>query len=154
MIVYAYGDMFDARVDAVVNTVNSVGISGKGIALHFKRIAPENFKVYQRACKLKNFHNGEVLPVRLPDHYPVPFIFNFATKRHWREGSRLEDIESGLKELVRITEHLELRTVALPPIGCANGGLDWNDVERLIHEVLETSPHVVWYVYPPQRRSW
>lgn len=130
------GDLLHQDVDALVNTVNTVGVMGKGIALQFKRAWPEMFTAYARACE-----RGEVQPGRMhvweTGALTGPrFIVNFPTKRHWKDPSRLEDVRSGLTDLVRLIGDLAITSIAVPPLGCGNGGLVWADVGPLITEAL------------------
>lgn len=130
------GDLLAQDVDALVNTVNTVGVMGKGIALQFKRAWPEMFTAYAAACE-----HGEVQPGRVhvweTGALTGPrFIVNFPTKRHWKDPSRLEDIRSGLADLVRVINEWGVTSIAVPPLGCGNGGLTWGDVEPLITGAL------------------
>lgn len=133
MIVETTGNLLLDDAQALVNTVNTVGVMGKGLALQFKRAFPVNFDAYARACA-----EGQVQPGRI---FVTPlggdrWILNFPTKRHWRQPSRLDDIRSGLDDLVRTIAKLGLSSLALPPLGCGNGGLDWSVVRPLIFEKL------------------
>lgn len=134
MITDTGGNLLRDDAQALVNTVNTVGVMGKGIALQFKRAFPEVFTEYAAACAEGRVRPGRVLPVRLEDG--DRWVLNFPTKRHWRENSRLEDIRSGLDDLVRLLLEHDIRSVALPPLGCGNGGLDWSQVRPLIVERL------------------
>lgn len=130
------GNLLTQDVDALVNTVNTVGVMGKGIALQFKRAWPEMFTAYAAACE-----RGEVRPGRMhvweTGALAGPrFIVNFPTKRHWKDPSRLEDIRSGLADLTRVITDLGITSIAVPPLGCGNGGLAWSDVEPLIASAL------------------
>src|SRR5207248_1014793 len=132
MLRFVQGNMLDAEVDALINTVNTVGVMGKGVALQFRRAFPENYDAYAAAAK-----QGEVVPGRMftwESNRPKGprFIVNFPTKRHWRNGSRLEDIEAGLDDLRRVLIERDVRSAALPALGCALGGLDWVDVRERI----------------------
>ena len=137
--VEASGNLLEADVDALVNTVNTVGVMGKGIALQFKKAFPANFKAYERACKRGDvvlgsmfvFDNGQLTAPR--------WIINFPTKGHWRSGSRIADIEKGLDDLVSVIAERGITSIALPPLGCGNGGLSWVDVEPIIRRKLEGS---------------
>lgn len=149
MIRYVQGNIFHSRTEAVVNPVNTVGVMGAGLALTFKRAAPENFQIYRKACKRRNFKLGSVLTVRLKNDRPVQYIINFPTKGFWGNPSRLEDIEAGLWALVREVEELEIESVSVPPLGCGLGGLRWSDVEPLIHDILGTAPFVRWFIFTP-----
>jgi O-acetyl-ADP-ribose deacetylase (regulator of RNase III) len=149
MISDAHGNLIRADAEALVNTVNCVGYMGKGIALQFKRGFPDNFKAYERACKV-----GEVRPGRMFIHETgrlvnPKYIINFPTKRHWRGKSRIEDIEAGLDALVADIQRLGIRSVAIPPLGCGNGGLDWNVVKPGITNALEAIPDVQVFLYGP-----
>ncbi len=142
------GNLLAADADALVNTVNTVGVAGKGIALQFRQAYPDNFKAYSKAAE-----RGEVVPGRMfvweTNHLSPPrLIINFPTKRHWRGGSRIEDIRLGLEDLIRCIHQYDIRSIALPPLGCGNGGLRWADVRQLIFEALE-SLDVDVVVYPP-----
>lgn len=150
MITSAKGNLLDADVDALVNTVNTVGVMGKGIALQFKKAYPEMFKDYARACK-----NGEVrlgrMHVWATGVFEGPrFIINFPTKGHWRNSSKLRDIEAGLHDLVAVIQDLDISSIAVPPLGCGNGGLVWDDVEPLIKMALEPLESVAVKVYAPE----
>lgn len=136
MIRETQGNLLTAPVEALVNTVNTVGVMGKGIALQFKRAFPRMYKEYVRAAK-----GGELVPGRVQvwesDLLDGPkFVINFPTKRHWRGPSKLEYIDRGLDDLARvITEH-GIKSIAVPPLGCGNGGLNWADVRPLIERKL------------------
>jgi len=138
--VVADGNLLEANVDALVNTVNTVGIMGKGIALQFKKAFPANFNTYEKACKSGDvvlgsmfvFDNGQLVAPR--------WIVNFPTKGHWRSKSRMADIEDGLEDLATVIANRGITSIALPPLGCGNGGLDWADVEPLIRRKLEGLP--------------
>ncbi|MCI5123211.1 MAG: Appr-1-p processing protein, partial [Candidatus Electrothrix sp. AR5] len=117
MIKYKSGDILRENAEALVNTVNCVGVMGRGVALQFKNAFPDNFKAYAAACK-----NGEVHPGRMFVHetgklFNPRFIVNFPTKRHWRGKSRMEDIESGLKALAETVRQHDIRAIAIPPLG-------------------------------------
>ncbi|MCF7809675.1 macro domain-containing protein [bacterium] len=149
MIEFRRGNIFTADTEALVNSVNCVGVMGRGIALQFKKAFPENFKEYAAACK-----KGEVLPgsmmvfetgqVTFP-HY----IINFPTKRHWRGKSRISDIESGLDDLVLKVRKLGIQSVAIPPLGSGLGGLDWFEVRQIIEKAMGVLPDVQVVVYEP-----
>ncbi|ADB29303.1 Appr-1-p processing domain protein [Kribbella flavida DSM 17836] len=141
MIRNVTGDLLRQDADALVNTVNTVGIMGKGIALQFKRAWPQMFEDYVAACERGEVQLGS-MHVWTPDALPPPrYIINFPTKQHWRSRSRLSDIETGLQDLARTIADLNITSIALPPLGCGNGGLDWADVEPLIHSYLGPVAH-------------
>jgi len=132
MLEYAEGDLLEADAEALVNTINCVGYMGKGIALQFKHFFPENFKVYKKACKAGNIYPGHVFIFETGYFQNPKFIINFPTKRHWRDRSRLGDIELGLRSLVKEIKRLRIKSIAIPPLGCGLGGLDWKEVKLLI----------------------
>jgi O-acetyl-ADP-ribose deacetylase (regulator of RNase III) len=148
MIKYTQGNLLDAPVDALVNTVNTVGVMGKGIALQFKNRFSNNYKIYQEACKAKSFGVGELLVVEEKDLNEKKLIINFPTKAHWRADSKYEYIESGLKELSKLILDKKITSIALPPLGCGNGGLDWEKVKPMIDQYLGDLPAEV-LVYTP-----
>lgn len=133
MIIETTGNLLRDDAQALVNPVNTVGVMGKGLALQFKRAFPANFDAYAVACKEGRVEPGRVLAVPGEGGH---WILNFPTKRHWRENSRLEDIREGLDDLARLAQELKLNSMAVPPLGCGNGGLPWNVVRGLIHEKL------------------
>jgi O-acetyl-ADP-ribose deacetylase (regulator of RNase III) len=151
MIEETTGDMFAAKVDALVNAVNTVGVMGKGLALAFKTKFPDNFTAYQRACKA-----GEVVPGKMfvVERATAPrWIVNFPTKRHWRDASRIEDVKSGLVDLIEQVRVHGMSSVAMPALGCGLGGLAWADVRPLIVEACERLPSVRFVVFAPPDRS-
>ncbi|TQS43751.1 macro domain-containing protein [Cryptosporangium phraense] len=144
-----HGNLLLAQVDAIINTVNTVGVAGKGIALQFRQAFPENFRAYEKAAK-----QGQIVPGKMfvtstgLIQYPR-YIINFPTKRHWRAGSRIADIESGLVDLVAMIREYQISSIAVPPLGCGNGGLDWSDVQPLIVGHLDALSDVDVLLYPP-----
>src|SRR5438093_10103836 len=130
MVELKRGNLLDADTDALVNTVNCVGIMGKGIALQFKQAFPENFRLYERACRANQIRPGRMFVVPT-DMLAPKYIINFPTKRHWKGKARLADIESGLKALIAEVKRLKIRSIAVPPLGCGNGGLEWTTVKPL-----------------------
>ena len=149
MIELTQGDILKADAEALVNTVNCVGVMGRGIALQFRKAFPENFNVYKKACK-----NGEVKPGKMfvydLNRISNPhFIINFPTKRHWRNKSRLEDIELGLQDLIKFIQQQKIHSIAIPPLGCGLGGLNWSDVRSLIIEAFKTLPDVTVLLFEP-----
>ena len=134
----------------MVNTVNTVGVMGRGIALQFKLAYPGVFRDYERACNAGEVKLGQVHVVDVGGLAGGPrWIINFPTKGHWRAASRLADIESGLKDLVATIQKLHIRSIAIPPLGCGNGGLDWNEVLPRIQTALAEVPDVEALVYTP-----
>ena len=136
MIRYTQGNLLAADAEALVNTVNTVGVSGKGIALMFKESYPENFRAYEAMSKAGGLAPGGLFITERQDMLGPRFIINFATKKHWRNPSRLEWIEQGLAALKEAIKARGIRSIAIPPLGAGNGGLDWRDVKPLIAEAL------------------
>ncbi len=150
MITLTTGDILKADAQALVNTVNCVGVMGRGLALQFKKCYPENFQEYQRICK-----DGRLAPGKMLVHdrgiFTNPrFIINFPTKKHWREKSHIDDIRSGLQALVAAVEEHEISSIAIPPLGCGLGGLDWQDIRPLIEAAFTNlSASVEVLIYEP-----
>jgi O-acetyl-ADP-ribose deacetylase (regulator of RNase III) len=143
------GNLLDEKTEALVNTVNCVGVMGKGIALQFKQAFPENFKQYQKACKNDEVQPGRMFTVATDSLLNPKYIINFPTKRHWRHKSRLEDIKAGLTALVTEVKTLGIRSIAVPPLGCGNGGLDWAVVAPLIEAAFEPLPDIEVVLFEP-----
>ena len=149
MIVMTKGDILSADVEALVNTVNCVGISGRGIALQFRNAFPENFKAYEAACRRGEVQPGRMFVFETGQLTNPRYIINFPTKRHWRGKSRMEDIEAGLQDLVHEVRQLGIRSVAVPPLGCGLGGLQWSKVRPTIEAALAALPDVRAIVFVP-----
>lgn len=150
MIEFRRDNLLEADVEALVNTVNTVGVMGKGIALQFKKKFPENFKAYARACKKDEVQIGKMFTVSLEKLTNPRYIINFPTKRNWREKSRVEYVREGLDDLLCEIERLDIRSIAVPPLGCGNGGLDWEaEVRPLIEAAFARKLEVQVYVYEP-----
>ncbi len=147
MIEYAKGNLLEAPVDALVNTVNTVGVMGKGIALQFKQAFPQNFQEYESACRRKEVVPGRMFVTRRLES--PRWIINFPTKRHWKGKSRIEDIDAGLQDLVQVIRAEGVRSLALPPLGCGNGGLDWREVRPRIEQALAAVPDLRVIIYGP-----
>ena len=137
MIRYTQGNLLAAETQALVNTVNTVGVSGKGIALMFKEAFPENFRAYERASKAGDIEPGGLFITERKDMLGPRWIINFATKDHWRRPSRLEWVERGLEALRREIQARGIASIAIPPLGAGNGGLAWADVKPLIARALD-----------------
>ena len=149
MIEFRKGNMFEDSAEAIVNTVNCVGVMGRGVALQFKHRFPENFKAYAGACK-----KGEVVPGKLfvfdtGSLIGFRWLLNFPTKRHWRGASRIEDISAGLDDLVLVVKNRDIKSVVMPPLGCGLGGLNWVVVKSLIESKLSVLPNVTFIVHEP-----
>ena len=136
-------------MDALVNTVNTVGVMGKGIALMFKEAFPENFRAYEQACKRKEIKIGHVFVTENLALESPHWLINFPSKKHWRQPSKLEWIVEGLKDLRRVIEEKQIASVALPPVGCGNGGLDWREVRPEIERILGSLASVEVVVFEP-----
>lgn len=143
------GNLLDEKTEALVNTVNCVGVMGKGVALQFKHAFPENFKQYVQACKKGEVQPGHMFIVATESVLNPRYIINFPTKRHWRQKSRIEDIQLGLSALVQDIERLGIQSIAIPPLGCGNGGLNWVDVKPLILQAFASLPDVNVIVFEP-----
>lgn len=148
MITYTTGDILKDESEAIVNTVNCVGVMGRGIALQFKNAYPANFKAYEKACK-----QGEVQPGKMfiseTGEFTPRYIINFPTKRHWRGKSRMDDIDSGLEALVKLLKEKGIRSIAIPPLGSGLGGLDWGEVKARIESTLSDVEGVKVSIYEP-----
>ncbi|HHX18167.1 MAG TPA: macro domain-containing protein [Clostridium sp.] len=148
MFIYRIGDMFKSEADCLINTVNCEGYMGKGIAYQFKLLFPENYKDYIKACKTGHLRIGTL-------HYYKErgkVLINFPTKNKWRENSRIEYIEKGLNELVKLLPMLDVHTIAIPPLGCGNGGLEWSEVKGLIEKKLNVlSKKYTFILYEPSQ---
>lgn len=149
MIRYTQGNLLDDPAEALVNTVNEVGVMGKGIALMFRERFPENKKAYEQACQDKEIRVGRMFVTRNPSLWGTRWIINFPTKKHWRQPSRIDWVRSGLKDLVRVIQENDIRSIALPPLGCGNGGLEWSQVRGEIEAALAEVPEVDVTVYAP-----
>lgn len=149
MIEETQGNLLEAPAEALVNTVNTVGVMGKGIALQFARAFPENLAAYKKACDAGEVRPGRMFITENRDLTGPRYIINFPTKRHWRGSSRIEDVADGLKALVEDLKRLGIRSVAVPPLGCGNGGLDWAEVRPLIEEAFASAPEVRVLLFPP-----
>ncbi len=150
MIEYVAGNLLEANVEALVNTVNTVGVMGKGVALQFRQAYPHNYEVYRKACKNQEVQPGRMLVVPAGQLINPHYIINFPTKRHWRGKSRLEDIKSGLHALVEVVKEKAIRSLALPPLGCGNGGLKWDEVRPLIEDAFSDLSDVRVLVFEPK----
>ncbi len=144
------GDLLQQTdVDAIVNTVNCVGVMGKGIALQFKKKWPANFKAYSAACKVGQVKPGEMFVYDAGALATPKYVMNFPTKDHWRGKSKIEFIVDGLQDLVRVIRELEITSIAVPPLGCGNGGLVWSEVKALIDRAFADLPDVEVRLFAP-----
>ena len=143
------GNLLTAEVDALVNTVNCVGVMGKGIALQFKQAFPDNFKAYAAACKKKQVGLGKIFVYDNSDLIKPNFIVNFPTKDHWKNKSNLADIQTGLQSLVEWIIDNNITSIALPPLGAGLGGLSWNKVKLEIENAFKQCPNIDVWLYAP-----
>jgi O-acetyl-ADP-ribose deacetylase (regulator of RNase III) len=150
MIELAQGDILKADVEALVNTVNCVGVMGRGIALQFRKAFPDNFTAYALACKAQKVQPGKMFTFNLERLENPRFIINFPTKRHWKNKSHIEDIQSGLSDLINFVQQQQLHSIAVPPLGCGLGGLDWENVKPLIVEAFQSVPEVLVLLFEPE----
>lgn len=149
MIELTTGDILKDDSDAIVNTVNCVGVMGRGIALQFKSAWPENFKAYALACKRDQVQPGRMFVFDTEQITSPRYIINFPTKRHWRDKSRLQDIDAGLVALVAEIEQRGIRSIAIPPLGSGLGGLQWHDVLPRIERAVQALSEVRIRIYEP-----
>lgn len=149
MIEYKTGDILQADAEALVNTVNCVGIMGRGVALQFKNTFPENFKAYAAACNRDELQPGRMFVFETGWMTDPKYIINFPTKRHWRGKSRIEDIDSGLRDLVKQIRERRIQSIAIPPLGSGLGGLDWAQVRPRIEAAMRDLEGVRVTVYEP-----
>jgi O-acetyl-ADP-ribose deacetylase (regulator of RNase III) len=137
MIRILIGDLFKSQAQTLVNAVNCVGVMGKGIAEQFRRRFPAMFDDYKQRCRRKDVRLGE--PYLYRDCSGIQIV-NFPTKSHWRSPSRIVDVEHGLDDLVKHATEWNIASLALPALGCGNGGLEWSRVGPLIYRKLNTLP--------------
>jgi O-acetyl-ADP-ribose deacetylase (regulator of RNase III) len=146
---YTNGNLLDAATQAYVNTVNTVGVMGKGIALQFREAFPVNYKLYVDACKNGEVRTGKMFVVKEETMQGPKIIVNFPTKREWFAKSKYEYIEEGLKDLVRVLGEDNIQSIAIPPLGCGNGGLKWDKVKSLMEQYLGPIRETEIYIYEP-----
>jgi O-acetyl-ADP-ribose deacetylase (regulator of RNase III) len=149
MITFVTGNLLDSDCEALVNTVNTVGVMGKGIALMFKEAFPENFKAYEAACKAGQVQIGHMFVTARHALYGPKWIINFPTKKHWRQPSKLEWVREGLADLKAVIRSNNITSIALPPLGAGNGGLEWKEVRATIESSLADLRGVEVKVYEP-----
>lgn len=152
-ITFKNGDMFSEPVEALVNTVNCVGIMGKGVALEFKKRWPANFNEYKKLCDAKKLTPGQMFVFDTKELFTLEgprFLINFPTKAHWRSKSKISYIEDGLDALVNAIQEHSIKSIAIPPLGCGNGGLNWAEVKPLMISKLTKLGGVDIVVFPPK----
>jgi O-acetyl-ADP-ribose deacetylase (regulator of RNase III) len=143
------GNIVTMHTEAVVNTVNCEGYMGKGIALQFKKAYPDNYEAYKKACNVSTVQPGRMFVFETGTLVKPKYIINFPTKRHWRGSSRLDDIAAGLKALAREVRERGITSIAVPPLGCGLGGLDWKTVRPMIEKAFQELPDVQVYLFEP-----
>ncbi|WP_204104257.1 MULTISPECIES: macro domain-containing protein [Spirulina sp. CCY15215] len=149
MIEFKKGNLLEEKTEALVNTVNCVGVMGKGIALQFKRAYPENFRAYKKACDRGEVKLGEMFIFTTETLFNPRYMINFPTKNHWRGKSKLVDIEIGLKSLLAAIQKYNIKSIAIPPLGCGNGGLNWEEVKAMIVSALAELSDVQVVIFEP-----
>lgn len=147
MIEIVKGNLLKAEVETLVNAVNTVGVMGKGIALQFRLAFPTNYDLYCEACNAGRVKIGKMFVTRSAVTYQ--HIINFPTKKHWRDPSKIEYIHDGLKDLVHTVRALHISSIAIPALGCQNGGLDWATVKPLIVQAFKSLEDVRTLLYEP-----
>lgn len=143
------GNLLNSNAQALVNTVNTVGVMGRGIALQFKNAFPGNYKAYRKACEEGRLQPGGILVYDAGAFSSPRYILNVATKKHWKGRSRLEYVKAGAEAIARTVKELGIESVAVPPLGCGNGGLTWRSVGPVIREAFRELSDVKVYLYPP-----
>lgn len=151
MIEYKVGDLFEEDVEALVNSVNCVGVMGRGIALQFKQVYPANYKAYRAACERNEVQPGSMFVFKTGHVSHPHYIINFPTKRDWRNKSRIEDIESGLEDLAAVIREFNINSIAVPPLGSDLGKLDWSDVRPLIEDTLRQFDSLKAIIFEPRK---
>jgi len=153
MITYKTGDIFKEETEAIVNTVNCIGAMGQGLALQFKEWFPNNFIAYKAVCKQKEILLGKMFVYETRLLISPAYIINFPTKQHWREITQIEDIKSGLQDLVKIIVQLRIKSIALPPFGCELDGLNWDKVRACIENAFVNLTDVEVIIFKPKSTS-
>jgi O-acetyl-ADP-ribose deacetylase (regulator of RNase III) len=149
MITFVTGNLLDAKVEALVNTVNTAGVMGKGLALQFKKAFPANYKAYESAAKAGDIQIGKMFVFEAGGIVMPRYIINFPTKKHWRSPSKLDYINVGLRDLAGVIRDRKIRSIAVPPLGAGLGGLAWHDVRPLIEKALGEVADVEVLVFEP-----
>ena len=142
-------NLLEEDAEALVNAVNCIGVMGKGIPLQFKQAFPKNFQQYKKACNAKEVQAGQMFTFPRGKLFNPKYIINFPTKRHWREKSKIEDVQTGLKALVAEVQHLGITSIAIPALGGGNGMLDWLEVKPRIESAFVELPEVKAIIFEP-----
>jgi O-acetyl-ADP-ribose deacetylase (regulator of RNase III) len=149
MIQYITGNILESSAQALINTVNTLGVMGKGIALQFKNAFPNNYRAYADACKKEEVFTGKLFVTKDRNlALGEKIIINFPTKEDWRKPSEYSFIDSGLTDLIKVIEEYQIKSIAIPPLGAGNGGLKWEKVKQIIEEKLSTL-NIEIFVYEP-----
>lgn len=143
------GDILTSGAEAVINTVNCAGVMGKGLALQFKKKYPENYVKYKAACEKKKVKIGKMFVYASRTLFNPKYIINFPTKAHWRSSSKMDYIIKGLLDLKKVIKKHKIRSIAVPPLGCGYGGLNWSEVRPVIENTLEDLERVNITIYSP-----
>jgi O-acetyl-ADP-ribose deacetylase (regulator of RNase III)/uncharacterized protein YwgA len=146
---FVTGNLLNSETEAIVNTVNTVGVMGKGIALQFKERFPQNFRAYSKACKEGLVQTGKMFVSTESDLQGDKIIINFPTKEEWYRKSQYSWIEEGLKDLVQVIQQKDIKSISIPPLGCGNGGLNWGKVKTLMIQYLVDLTEVDVHIYEP-----
>ena len=149
MIELKQGNLLQEKTEALVNAVNCVGVMGKGIALEFKKTFPENFQAYKKACHQKQVSLGNMFIFSTRQTFNPHYIINFPTKNHWRNKSKINDIEKGLESLTKEVKNLNIKSISIPPLGCGNGGLEWQEIKPLITQSFAKFPQIKVILFEP-----
>lgn len=152
MITFTQGNLLEARVEALVNTVNAFGVMGKGIALMFKERFAENYRLYADACKARKVQIGKIFVTEVHELDSAHWIVNFPTKQHWSKPSQLPWIIEGLKDLRRFIIENQIKSIAIPPLGAGNGGLEWESVREQIEFILGDLSNIEIIVFEPTKQ--
>lgn len=154
MVTYKKGDILKEQTEAIVNTVNTVGVMGKGIALQFKERYPENYRLYKKACDVDEVTTGKMFVTETGQLLNPKYIINFPTKKHWRNPSKMEYITEGMEDLMNVISEKNISSIALPPLGCGNGGLDWRNVKDEIEKYLKPFDKLEIVVFEPSNIAY
>lgn len=146
MIKYTEGDILLAKVDAIINPVNTFGVMGAGLALQFKTKFPDNYQAYKIACDESRIKTGKIFLYELKTKKPK-YIINFPTKNHWKDPSKIEYIRDGLENLIEEIQCLNINSIAIPALGCGLGGLKWDVVKPMIHNTFVNLHDLEVYIY-------
>lgn len=149
MIEFRKDEILNANSEAIVNTVNTVGIMGKGIALEIKEKYPQNYQLYKKACDRNEVVIGKMFTTFTNTLENPKYIINFPTKKHWRFPSEISYIKEGLEDLKNVILSLKIKSIAIPPLGCGNGKLDWNIIKPIIVNSLKNIPDLDIFIYEP-----